>query len=134
MPSHSSLPELRFVCLMAAIYLGLEQLYKLVPDALLKETVYGLLFVEPGAVLVNLLSPGEHAVANGNLLSSSRALLEIVRGCDGSGVLFIALGAVLAFPASWQLRAGGSAGRRRAGLSAQHAPPGRAVLHCRLSR
>jgi len=99
---------LRFVLLLVAVYGTCDWAYQRIPDAVLRDSVYFHVFVRPGAALVNLIAPGEHVQADGNLLRSSRALLEIVRGCDGAGALFLVLAAVLAFPATWKARAIGA--------------------------
>ena len=95
---------LRFVLLMVACYLGCHHLYQQVPDAVLRDSVYLHGLVRPAAALVNLVSAAEQASAEGNLLRSPRALLAVVRGCDGAGALFLVIAAVLAFPAGWRLR------------------------------
>lgn len=50
------------------------------------------------ADLVNWLSPLEQVLAKHNHLLSAKADLEIVRGCDGAGALFLVVSAVLVFP------------------------------------
>jgi len=49
-------------------------------------------------------------VAGGGKLSSPRATLSIVRGCDGAGVTFLLIAAVLAFSAGWKYKLLGAAG------------------------
>jgi len=86
-------------------YFGAQlALYFLVPDAVLKEMLYPSLFGEPTATVIGWHWPEEAVAAASNRLSSPRAVLEIVRFCDGSGVLFLVTAAVLAFPASWRDR------------------------------
>lgn len=106
----SQFAGLRFVVIMIAVYLACEWGYKQIPDAVLRDTVYFHAFVRPGAALLNLVAPGEQVLADGNFLRSPRAVLEIVRGCDGSGTLFLVTGAVLAFPARWSARVIGALG------------------------
>lgn len=93
-----------FALRMLAFYGVMHVLYFLVPDAMLKNTLYPWLFGEPTAALIGWQWPDEAIAAAANRLSSPRAVLEIVRGCDGSGVLFLVTAAVLAFPASWRAR------------------------------
>jgi len=89
---------------MLAYFGAMLALYFLVPDAMLKDVLYPSLFGEPAAALIGWQWPEEAVAAASNRLTSARAALEIVRFCDGSGVLFIVIAAVLAFPASWRAR------------------------------
>lgn len=93
-----------FALRMLAYYGVMHALYFLVPDAVLKDTVYPWLFGQPTAAAIAWQWPDEAVAAAANRLSSPRAVLEIVRGCDGSGALFLVTAAVLAFPASWRAR------------------------------
>ncbi len=52
------------------------------------------------ADLINIIAPLEQVLAQQNHLISAHAKLEIVRGCDGAGVLFLVISAILVFPAS----------------------------------
>ena len=49
--------------------------------------------------LINMISPLEQVAAVQNHLISLRADLQIIRGCDSAGVLFLMISAVLAFQA-----------------------------------
>lgn len=51
------------------------------------------------ADLINFIAPLEKVSAFQNYLTSSTANLEIIRGCDGAGALFLIASAILAFPA-----------------------------------
>jgi exosortase family protein XrtM len=51
------------------------------------------------AELINFFAPLEKVMASQNYLMSSAANLEIVRGCDGAGAVFLLVSAILAFPA-----------------------------------
>jgi exosortase family protein XrtM len=53
------------------------------------------------ADLINISAPQEHILPLQNHLLSSKADLEIVRGCDGAGVLFLIVSAILVFPSTW---------------------------------
>ena len=48
---------------------------------------------------INMLFPLEQVLARQNHLISVKADLEIVRGCDGAGVVFLIIAAILTFPA-----------------------------------
>jgi exosortase family protein XrtM len=101
---------LRFLALFVAGYALLHALYFLIPDALLRDAVYHWTIIVPGAVAINLLAPGEAVHGAGALLTSVRASLEVVRGCDGSGVAFLLVAAMAAFPSSWRRKLAGLAG------------------------
>jgi exosortase family protein XrtM len=50
------------------------------------------------AALINFFAPLERVIASKNIQISSAANLEIVRGCDGAGALFLIASAILAYP------------------------------------
>lgn len=100
----------RFLLLFVAGYALLHTLYYLVPDAWLREAIYHWGIILPGAAAINLLAPQETVHGAGAMLTSARASLEVVRGCDGSGVAFLLAAAVAAFPAGWRARLAGLAG------------------------
>lgn len=85
----------------------LHALYFMVPIPVLQDSVYPALFGHPTAAVIGWLAPDEAVTVLANRLSSPRAALDIVRGCDGSGVLFLVAAAVLAFPAGWRARISG---------------------------
>ncbi len=92
----------RFVVGFVAIYAALHALYFAVPDHLLREGLHYHGIVAPGAQLIRLAVPEEPVTAAEGTLSSPRAKLSIVRGCDGAGVAFLLIAAVLAFPTSFK--------------------------------
>lgn len=87
--------QLRFLLLFAAIYAAFHFLYFQIPDRSLAVAYQGIIN-KPAAFVINHISAEAHVKASGNRLSSPRAVLEIVRGCDGSGVFFIVTAAILA--------------------------------------
>lgn len=97
----------RFIARFALLYVLFEALYFLIPNDFLIDVLYRQGIVGPGATVINLVSPEQNVSPEANRLVSPRAILEIIRGCDGSGTLFLLLAAVLAYPASWRLRAVG---------------------------
>ena len=93
-----------FVALFALFFCLLYGIYFLVPDNLLRDVIYHHGICTIGADTINLLAPGENASAVANTIVSQKAILEIVRGCDGAGAMFLLIAAVLAFPARWRHR------------------------------
>lgn len=90
----------RFIFVFVLLYLVMHGLYLLVPDRVLAEHVYPLAVGSVSAAAINAISPDARARAEANSVKSTRAQLDIVRGCDGSGVVFIVTAATLAFATS----------------------------------
>ena len=90
----------RFLLLFAAIYVALYLGYSAIPDALLRDHVYYYGIVCPSKLLINWMSPAEHAMGQHNGLTSPGVNLLIVRGCDGSGVMFLLIAAIVAYRAA----------------------------------
>jgi exosortase family protein XrtM len=101
---------LRFLLLFASGYALLYWAYWQVPDAVLRDSLYPIAILGPCAALVNLLFPAEAVTVASGMLQSPRASLEVVRGCDGSGMLFLIVAAIMAFPSAWRARMAGLCG------------------------
>ncbi len=82
-----------------AVYSVFHLMYFYVPDETLKQIYYDYL-VTISADLINFFAPEERVFARNNSLLSARANLEVVRGCDGAGVMFLMTAAILVFSAS----------------------------------
>lgn len=65
--------------------------------------------VEPAVALVNAVSPGEAARAQGPALVSARARLSVREGCDGLDAVLLLAAAFLAAPLPWRRRLAGLA-------------------------
>lgn len=72
--------------------------YFKIPVDLFINVIYYHGMVAICADLINWLAPLEQVLPQQNHLISAMADLEIVRGCDGAGVLFLVVSAVLVFP------------------------------------
>ena len=92
--------ECRMIFLFLSIYAIFHFAYFQVPDDVLREVVYYQGFGVVCVQFIHFFAPLEPVSALHNHLQSPRADLEIVRGCDGAGALFLLLAAILAFPAS----------------------------------
>jgi exosortase family protein XrtM len=88
------------IVLFLGFYGIFHTLYFELPDAVLCEVVYNRSIGVFCSKLIHLVSPLEQVSAVQNHLQSPVADLEIVRGCDGAGALFLVMAAILAFPAS----------------------------------
>lgn len=84
------------IALFLCIYGLLDYAYFLIPDEILLTHVYGSGLANVAALLGNWVGPEEGIRAAGHHIVSPLADLEIVRGCDGSGAVFLLLAAVLA--------------------------------------
>jgi exosortase family protein XrtM len=85
-----------FLLGFATMYALLHCLYFALPDALLRDGVHYYGIVLPAAKIVNLLAPREAVSAAHGTLQSINASLSVVRGCDGAGLAFLLVAAVLA--------------------------------------
>ncbi len=101
---------LRFLLLFACGYALLYWAYWLVPDAVLRDSLYPVAILRPCADLINLVFPVEAVGVTAGMLVSPQASLEVVRGCDGSGMLFLIVAAIMAFPSAWRARLAGLCG------------------------
>jgi exosortase family protein XrtM len=84
-----------FIVFFLATYFLLYLAYSTVPDTILSDHVYYYGIVCPSKTMINWISPIEHAMGAGNSLTSATVNLSIVRGCDGSGVIFILVAAIV---------------------------------------
>lgn len=91
-----------FLGLFIGIYAVFHYSYFAISDDVLRDVVYHKGIVTISRDLINLLAPIEQVQGIQNRLLSARANLEIVRGCDGAGAIFLVLAAVLAFSANWK--------------------------------
>jgi exosortase family protein XrtM len=92
---------LQFI-LFVGCYALLNYGYFKIPDDLFINVIYYHGVVVICADLINMTAPLEQVLAQQNHLISAKANLEIVRGCDGAGVLFLVMSAIVAFPSTWR--------------------------------
>ncbi len=91
--------EWQQIILFIGFYVLLDFGYFQIPVDLFINVIYYYGVVTICADVINFIAPLENVVAQQNHLISVNANLEIVRGCDGAGVLFLVISAILAFPA-----------------------------------
>lgn len=101
-PSPPKAPGLGFILLFLLIYAVLYLGYMRLPDSFLRDVVYLQAIGQVCVIAIDLVAPHEGVQAYDNIIGSSKAALEIVRGCNGIGTLLLAFAAVLAFPAAWK--------------------------------
>ncbi|MCX7102821.1 MAG: exosortase family protein XrtM [Methylobacter sp.] len=90
--------EWQQIILFIGFYVLLDYGYFKIPVDLFINVIYYHGVVTVCADFINIIAPLENVVAQQNHLISANANLEIVRGCDGAGVLFLVISAILAFP------------------------------------
>jgi exosortase family protein XrtM len=81
----------------AAIYVAQYYLYMLIPNSILAYQVYQEGIVAPVAYILRWITADVSINGVQNHLVSGGIDLEVVRGCDGSGVLFLLIAAFVAF-------------------------------------
>ncbi len=91
-----------FVVMFALIYGLFEFLYFKIPDLFLVDVIYHYGLASPCVGIINFLHAGENAIAARNMLLSNGVSLEIVRGCDGAGTIFLLAAAIITFSASFK--------------------------------
>ena len=91
--------EVLQIILFLGCYALLDYAYFKIPVDMFINVIYYHGVVVVCADLINLIAPLEQVLPHQNHLISSKADLEIVRGCDGAGVLFLLISAILVFPA-----------------------------------
>lgn len=84
--------------LFVGCYVLLDYGYFKIPVDQFVNVIYYHGVVAICADLINWFAPFEQVLAKQNHLMSAKADLEIVRGCDGAGVLFLVVSAILVFP------------------------------------
>ncbi|MDD5035612.1 MAG: exosortase family protein XrtM [Methylococcaceae bacterium] len=82
-------------------YFMLNYIYFLFPNEVLIDVVYFQGMAIICADLINFVAPLEAVAALKNHLASSHANLEIIRGCDGAGALFLIIAAILVSPSTF---------------------------------
>ncbi|MEM8844040.1 MAG: exosortase family protein XrtM [Pseudomonadota bacterium] len=77
----------------------MQTLYFFIPENILRDYVYHYGIASVSTEIINGFTD-ENVRAEENKLVSSKAILEIVRGCDGIGTMLLLVSAILAFPTS----------------------------------
>ena len=63
------------------------------------------LILVPTTVLINIVTPNEHAQVGGDrVISSPGSNLHVTRGCEGIEMFLLLVAGIAAFPASWRRR------------------------------
>jgi len=89
---------LKFPVSLFVVYALFHTLYFSIADTTLAQVYHYV--VTPSASVINFILPSEQVTVSQNALISSRAHLEVVRGCDGIGVMMLIISAILVFSTS----------------------------------
>lgn len=92
----------RFIAIAAILYGAFHFAYHKVPDEVLSTKIYPNVIGHFAAKTINTITPSREVYVIDNAIISKRAKLNIVRGCDGSGVLFMLTAAILGFGAKFK--------------------------------
>ncbi|MDG1293221.1 MAG: exosortase family protein XrtM [Pseudomonadales bacterium] len=90
----------RFIAIAAILYGAFHFAYHKVPDEVLSTKIYPNVIGHFAANTINTLTPDRNVTVKDHSIISKKAKLNIVRGCDGSGVWFMLTAAILGFGAS----------------------------------
>ena len=93
---------LRFVVAAAVLYGVFHFAYHKIDDDTLRTKIYPNLIGHPAAKVINTMTPDRNVRVRDNTISSNKAVLNIVRGCDGSGVWFMLMAAIIGFGAKFK--------------------------------
>lgn len=66
--------------------------------------------VSVAAAIADRVFPDDSVLANGPTLVSSRVRMNVLRGCEGTDLIFLVIAGVVAFPANWRSRLAALAG------------------------
>ena len=91
---------LRFILVSAVLYGAFHFAYHQIPDDVLRTKIYPNVIGHFAAKTINTITPERNVHVVDHAIISKRAKLNIVRGCDGSGVLFMLTAAILGFGAN----------------------------------
>ena len=92
----------RFIVVAGILYAAFHFAYNQIPDDYLRNTIYPNVIGHAAAETIKTLTPDRTVVVSNNALISPRAKMNIVRGCDGSGVWFMLSAAIIGFGASFR--------------------------------
>ena len=90
----------RFIVIASILYGVFHFAYHKIPDDYLRNTIYPNVIGYLAADIIHLISPEKRVRVQNNSIIAKGVKLNIVRGCDGSGVLFMLTAAILGFGAS----------------------------------
>lgn len=97
-------PALRFLGVFAAVFAALQYGMLKSENTAVERLLIDRATVSVAAAFADRVFPDDQVRAIGHMLVSSRARLNVLRGCEGTDLLFLVIAGVVAFPASWRSR------------------------------
>ena len=97
-------PGLRLVGVFAAVFTTLQYGMLKSEGTAVERLLIDRATVSVAAAFADRVFPDDQVRANGHVLVSSRVRLNVLRGCEGTDLLFLVIAGVVAFPASWRSR------------------------------
>lgn len=101
-PSHRS--GLRFLVLFAGIFSLLQLALIECEGTALERLLLDRATVDVAAHAIGWILPQDDVSADGTSIVSSRLRLNVLRGCEGTEVMFLLIAAVVAYPSPWSAR------------------------------
>jgi len=92
-----------------AIFAALHTAWTICSDTVVERLVIDQATVSVAAVWVRLLTPDIPVVADGTKLSAPGGGINVLKGCEGTEVLFLLAAAFMVAPLTWRRRLGGLA-------------------------
>ena len=89
----------KFIAVAGILYAIFHFSYHQIPDEVLSKKIYPTVIGHPTALIINTITPDRNVQVNDQSIISKKAKMNIVRGCDGSGVWFMLSAAIIGFGA-----------------------------------
>ncbi len=96
------LKTFKFIAISGILYGIFHFSYHQISDETLSKTIYPSIIGKPTASIINTITPDRNIQINDHSIISKRAKMNIVRGCDGSGVWFMLSAAIIGFGAKFR--------------------------------
>lgn len=87
-----------------AVFFILQMSYDACRGSDFEHFILGDLTVSPTATVINLLTPAVHVKALGNQLIAPGGGITVLKGCEGTEIMFMLVAAFAAITISWQRR------------------------------
>lgn len=103
-------PGLRLLGVFAAVFAALQYGMLKSEGTAAERLLIDRATVSVAAAIADRVFPDDRVLANGHMLVSSRVRMNVLRGCEGTDLLFLVIAGVVAFPANWRSRLAALAG------------------------
>lgn len=111
MPAVIARPSgLRFIVTLVAVFSALQAAMIASDDTPISRFLIDQATVRVATAIIDQVFPNDGARAEGSTIVSSRVRMSVLRGCEGTEILFLVIAASVALPAMWRARAVALAG------------------------